>query len=61
MLNIVRDVTRTVGVAMFKLTKQEQMIVAFLAGILLLGVVAKEWRARHPRTPAPAAVETETR
>gem|GEM_PF-3522335 len=32
---------------MFKLTKEEQLIVAFLVGVLLLGTVVKEWRARR--------------
>lgn len=61
LLNIVRNVIWAGWRDMFKLTKQEQMIAAFLAAILLLGVAAKEWRARHPRTPAAAAAETETK
>jgi uncharacterized membrane protein (UPF0136 family) len=39
--------------AMFKLTRQEQLIVAFFLSALLLGTVVREWRARHPK-PAPA-------
>lgn len=34
---------------MFKFTRQEQLIVAFLAGALLLGTAVKEWRVRHPK------------
>jgi hypothetical protein len=41
--------------AMFKLTRQEQLIVAFFLSALLLGTVVREWRARHPK---PARVET---
>jgi hypothetical protein len=33
---------------MFKLTKQEQMVVAFLVGALLLGTAVRYWRAHHP-------------
>jgi uncharacterized membrane protein (UPF0136 family) len=38
----------------FRLTRQEQLIVAFLISALLLGTVVREWRARHPK-PVPAA------
>lgn len=41
---------------MFKLTRQEQFIVAFLAAALLLGTAVRQWRARHlAATPAPTA------
>ena len=40
--------------SMFKLTRQEQLIVGFLVGVLLLGTAVREWRARHPK-PVPAA------
>ena len=30
---------------MFKLTKQEQIIVAFLVGAILLGTIVRQWRA----------------
>lgn len=33
---------------MFKLTKEEQKVVAFLVGVLLLGTAVKHWRATHP-------------
>jgi len=33
---------------MFKLTREEQQIVAFLLAALILGLVVREWRARHP-------------
>jgi uncharacterized membrane protein (UPF0136 family) len=47
--------------SVFKLTRQEQLIVAFLLSALLLGTVVREWRARHPK-PAPAAMmETRAR
>jgi hypothetical protein len=42
----VRRVVHILAV-MFKLTRQEQLIVAFLVGALLLGTVVKEWRARR--------------
>ena len=32
---------------MFKLTKQEQMVVAFLVGAILLGTAVRHWRAQH--------------
>lgn len=32
---------------MFKLTKQEQRVVAFLVGVILLGTAVKHWRAQH--------------
>jgi len=41
---------------MFKLTKQEQWIVAFLAGAILLGTAVRLWRTRHPK-PALSAME----
>jgi len=40
---------------MFKLTRQEQLIVAFFLSALLLGTAVREWRARHPK---PARSET---
>jgi hypothetical protein len=33
--------------AMFKLTKHEQLIVAFVVGALVLGVAVKRWRELH--------------
>jgi hypothetical protein len=42
---------------MFKLTREEQSIVAFLLFALLLGTGVREWRARHPRAAATAALE----
>ena len=43
---------------MFKLTRQEQLIVALLLGAILLGTVVKEWRARQE---ALRVTRTETR
>lgn len=43
---------------MFKLTRQEQWIVAFVAGAMLLGTVVRHWRAQHEEA---ARVTTETR
>ena len=40
---------------MFKLTKQEQRVAAFLVTAILLGVAVKEWRVRHPKA-APTQV-----
>ena len=40
---------------MFKLTKREQRIVAFLIGAIVLGTLVKEWRARRTAAPAPSA------
>jgi hypothetical protein len=42
---------------MFKLTKEEQLIVAFLLFALLVGTAVREWRARHPRVAGVAAME----
>ena len=53
------NILRVCEVIVFKLTRQEQLIVAFLLSALLLGTVVREWRARHPK-PAPA-VTMETR
>ena len=39
---------------MFKLTKHEQMVVAFLVGAILLGSMVREWRGRNQREEAPA-------
>ncbi len=43
---------------MFKLTREEQVIVAFLLFALLVGTAVREWRARHPRIAGVAAMET---
>jgi len=32
---------------MFRLTKQEQLVVAFVVGALVLGVTVKHWRELH--------------
>ena len=45
-------------VAMFNLTKKEQLLVAVLIGALLLGMAVKQWRARHTKL---ATVETKSR
>jgi hypothetical protein len=42
---------------MFKLTREEQLIVAFLLVALVLGTAVREWRQRHPNTAAVAALE----
>ena len=42
---------------MFKLTRQEQYIVAFLLSALLLGSAVREWRARHPKAASVATSE----
>jgi hypothetical protein len=42
---------------MFKLTREEQLIVAFLLFALLMGMAVREWRARHPRLAAATALE----
>jgi len=34
---------------MFRLTREEQWIVAFLLVALLVGMSVREWRTRHPR------------
>jgi hypothetical protein len=44
-------------VIMFKLTRQEQQIVAFFLSALLLGTAVREWRARHPKTAGVATSE----
>ncbi len=35
---------------MFRLTKQEQLVVAFLVGALLLGTAVQRWRELHSPT-----------
>ena len=45
----------------FKLTRQEQLIVAFVLSALLLGTVVREWRARHPKPALAATMETRAR
>ena len=40
---------------MFKLTKREQTIVAFLVGAIVVGTLVKEWRVRRAERPPPAA------
>ncbi|HUJ71926.1 MAG TPA: hypothetical protein VLZ30_06755 [Verrucomicrobiae bacterium] len=42
---------------MFKLTRQEQLIVVFVLSALLLGTVVREWRVRHPNTAGVATLE----
>ena len=42
---------------MFKLTREEQVIVAFLLFALLVGTAVREWRARHPGIAGVAAME----
>ncbi len=41
-------------VAMFKLTKKEQYIVAFLIAALVVGTGVREWRARQISSIQPA-------
>jgi len=47
--------------SVFKLTRQEQLIVAFVLSALLLGTAAREWRARHPKAVPAATTETRAR
>ena len=42
---------------MFKLTRQEQLIVMFLLSAVVLGTVVREWRVRHPKTAGVATLE----
>ena len=45
---------------MFKLTKQERLIVGFVMAALVVGSVVKEWRARRelpPPSPPAAALQ----
>jgi hypothetical protein len=46
---------------MFKLTRQEQQIVAVFLSALLLGTAVREWRARHPRAARVATSEMKGR
>jgi len=43
---------------MFKLTKQEQMVVAFLVGAILLGTAVRHWRTQQKEA---ARVNMDTR
>jgi len=40
---------------MFKLTREEQLIIAFLLFALLTSMAVREWRARHPGVAVVAA------
>jgi hypothetical protein len=42
---------------MFKLTREEQLIVAFLLIALVLGTAVREWRLRHPNAAVVTALE----
>jgi len=42
---------------MFKLTRDEQLLVAFVLSALLLGTAVREWRSRHPKTAGAATLE----
>lgn len=41
---------------MFKLTRQEQKVVAFFVGAIILGTAVKNWRARREAPSASPAV-----
>jgi hypothetical protein len=47
---------RESGDAMFNLTKDEQKVVAFLIGALLLGTAVKHWRATRPMEGTRAVI-----
>lgn len=49
---------RHIPLAMFKLTIAEMKVVAFLIGIVLLGVVVKHWRTEHPKALPRATSQT---
>ncbi len=44
--------------AMFKLTRQEQRIVAVMLGAVVLGTIVKEWRARKQEVVPAISVLT---
>ena len=44
---------------MFKLTREEQLVVAFVIGAILLGTAVRMWRTQ--RTEAASAISMETR
>jgi hypothetical protein len=47
--------------AMFKLTNQEQKLVAFLVAVLVVGSAVRRWRDRQPLAPVgPSPVVTPT-
>lgn len=50
---------RHIPSAMFKLTTAEMKVVAFLIGILLLGVAVKQWRTQHSKTVPPVTSSVE--
>ena len=55
MSNILAGVaTDRLATAMFKLTKQEQVVVALVVGAVLLGSMVREWRGRDQREGSPA-------
>jgi len=42
---------------MFKLTREEQQIVAFVLLAIVLGMFVREWRARHPARVATMEIK----
>jgi hypothetical protein len=42
---------------MFKLTREEQLIIAFLLLAVLAGTAIREWRMRHPKLASAAIGE----
>jgi hypothetical protein len=46
---------------MFKLTKQEQLLLSFLLGALLLGSAVRQWRSRQAPKPRAATRELRVR
>jgi hypothetical protein len=51
------NITSVSEETMFRLTRQEQLIVGFVLSMILLGTVVREWHARHPKAASVAASE----
>ena len=45
---------------MFKLTRLEQVVVAFVVGAALLGTLVRDWRTRQQSRTSAAAIIMET-
>ncbi|MCB1128216.1 MAG: hypothetical protein KDM81_17110 [Verrucomicrobiae bacterium] len=45
---------------MARLTKQEQLVLCCVIGLLLVGWAVKAWRTAHPPSTVPVAARTAT-
>jgi hypothetical protein len=45
--------------AVLRLTRQEQLVLSIVLGLLLVGWAVKTWRLAHPKLPPPVDSATE--